>query len=222
MLDFGGTIYEELGESERAVMQAVEELGVKPLFAGYSRGYGFFGFRSGGVCEASMRGLAYYLSAISSGGRVDVAFAEKLYEAMSERLASMLKPLPGALEFIRRVKGLGVKLALVSNASSHEAIVRALERDGVLELFDAIVTSVLVCVRKPDSRIFNYALALLGVKASEAVFIGDRAYEDVLGARSVGMKTIHLTRSEPPSPLADYAVSSLDEAYEVLERLTRE
>ena len=47
-----------------------------------------------------------------------------------------------------------------------------------------------VGVRKPDPRIFRRALDALGVEPENALFVGDRLYEDVLGAARAGMRTV--------------------------------
>jgi putative hydrolase of the HAD superfamily len=45
-------------------------------------------------------------------------------------------------------------------------------------------------VRKPDPRIFRRALDALGVEPENALFVGDRLYEDVRGAGELGMTTV--------------------------------
>ena len=44
--------------------------------------------------------------------------------------------------------------------------------------------------RKPHPAIFETVLARLGVDPGRAVFVGDRRYEDVRGAKEVGMTTV--------------------------------
>jgi putative hydrolase of the HAD superfamily len=57
------------------------------------------------------------------------------------------------------------------------------------ELFDPIVISGEVGLRKPDRAIYELALAQLDVPAQEAVFIDD-AEPNLLGARAVGITTV--------------------------------
>jgi putative hydrolase of the HAD superfamily len=44
--------------------------------------------------------------------------------------------------------------------------------------------------RKPDPRIFERVLEALGVAPENALFVGDRLYEDVRGAGELGMTTV--------------------------------
>jgi putative hydrolase of the HAD superfamily len=44
--------------------------------------------------------------------------------------------------------------------------------------------------RKPHEAIFAAALEPLGIEPASALFVGDRRYEDVRGAKEVGMTTV--------------------------------
>ena len=85
----------------------------------------------------------------------------------------------------------GLKLGLVSNAFDPPRLLhRDLAEAGVAERLDAAVFSSEVGTRKPHAAIFERALEELGVKADKALFVGDRLYEDVLGASRLGMRTV--------------------------------
>jgi HAD superfamily hydrolase (TIGR01509 family) len=92
------------------------------------------------------------------------------------------------LEALRRRR---LRLALVSNTASPEWLLRpVLERQGLAERVDAVVLSSEVGKRKPHPAIFERALAEVGARPEEALFVGDRVEADVLGASRVGMKTV--------------------------------
>ena len=85
----------------------------------------------------------------------------------------------------------GLRLGLVSNAFDPPWILhRDLERMGLAERLDFAVFSSEVGRRKPDPTIFETALEALGVEAGDAMFVGDRLYEDVRGAGELGMTTV--------------------------------
>ena len=84
----------------------------------------------------------------------------------------------------------GLLTGLVSNAFDPPALLhRDLAELGVAERLDAAVFSSEVGRRKPDPAIFLRALELLDVRPEEALFVGDRLYEDVRGAGELGMAT---------------------------------
>lgn len=53
-----------------------------------------------------------------------------------------------------------------------------------------LVISEGIGLRKPDLRIFQYALSLAGVEPQEAIFVGDRLDMDVGGAKAGGMRAV--------------------------------
>ena len=65
-------------------------------------------------------------------------------------------------------------------------------RDDVLALFDHVVESSRVGVRKPDRRFYELACELAGVEPGEAVFLDDLGV-NLKPARAMGMTTIKVT-----------------------------
>ena len=63
---------------------------------------------------------------------------------------------------------------------------------GVLDLFDVIVESSRVGVRKPDRRFYEIACELLEIGPDEAVFLDDLGV-NLKPARELGMTTIKVT-----------------------------
>ena len=92
------------------------------------------------------------------------------------------------------------RLAVVSNFDYTPTALDILERAGVVELFGTIVVSDEIGWRKPRRDIFDAALGRLGVRADEALFVGDRADMDVLGAQQIGMDAAWINRDAEPLP----------------------
>lgn len=85
----------------------------------------------------------------------------------------------------------GLKTGLVSNAFDPPALLhRDLEQMGLGERLDVAVFSSETGKRKPHPAIFEEALGRLGVEAGRAVFVGDRRFEDMRGAKELGMATV--------------------------------
>lgn len=91
---------------------------------------------------------------------------------------------------------------LTNNAKEFEPFWRPLL--PLDELFDDVVDSSAVGLRKPDAAIYELSLERLGVTASEAVFIDD-APGNVDGARAVGMYAVLIgtSRSDVGAALAE-------------------
>ena len=85
----------------------------------------------------------------------------------------------------------GLKLGLVSNAFDPGWLLRRdLEQMGVARRIDFAIFSSEIGKRKPHPEIFERTLEALGVAPEEALFVGDRLYEDIRGAGELGMTTV--------------------------------
>jgi putative hydrolase of the HAD superfamily len=79
----------------------------------------------------------------------------------------------------------------------HEDVFR---RDGVLDLIDGAVYSSEIDWAKPHPGAFRAAMQAVGASdPARCVFIGDRPYDDVHGAKSTGMRAILIPHSSVPS-----------------------
>ena len=116
---------------------------------------------------------------------------------------------PDALVALPRLRNSGARLVVVSNwdVSLHEV----LERVGLAEALDGTVTSAEAGARKPDAAIFERALRLAGVRASDALHVGDTVAEDVIGARSAGIEPVLLLRGGGSGPDGVRTIASLAE-----------
>jgi putative hydrolase of the HAD superfamily len=72
-------------------------------------------------------------------------------------------------------------------------------RDGVLDLIDGAVYSSEIPWTKPHPQAFRAAMAAVGVDDPAAcVFVGDRPYDDVHGAKRAGMRAVLIPHSAVP------------------------
>lgn len=92
------------------------------------------------------------------------------------------------------------RLAVVSNFDYTPTALDILQRAGVAELFGAVVVSDAVGWRKPKRVIFDEALHRLAVRPEQALFVGDRADIDVLGAQRIGMDAAWINPEGAPLP----------------------
>ena len=104
-----------------------------------------------------------------------------------------------ARETLAGLKERGLRVGLLSNThwpkAYHEHF---LERDGLAPYLDRRCYTSEMTHMKPHPEAFRHALAALGVAAAEAAYVGDRLFDDVLGAQRVGMRAIH--RPNPSVP----------------------
>ncbi len=113
------------------------------------------------------------------------------------------------------------RLGLLSNFDDSRTGREIVSDTGVGDLFETIIISANVGLRKPNPKIFERMLAALGLQPREVLFVGDTAHDDVAGSKSVGMSAAWISRHGHPLPqglpAADYIISDLAELPEVLE-----
>ena len=107
---------------------------------------------------------------------------------------------PQAAPMLRALRSRGLRIVVLSNTiwtrARHESI---FERDGVLDLIDGAVYTSEIPWTKPHPEAFRAALDAVGLDdPSRAVFVGDRPFDDIHGARSAGMRTVLIPHSDIP------------------------
>jgi len=92
----------------------------------------------------------------------------------------------------------GMRLGIISNWDKRlRTIVREMGLDAI---FDRVTISSEEGVRKPNPVIFERALAGLGVRAEEALHVGDLVEDDIAGARAAGLRGVLVDRGRFAMP----------------------
>ena len=104
---------------------------------------------------------------------------------------------PPTLESLRER---GIRIGVLSNTywprERHEEI---FARDGVSHLIDGAVFTSEIPWTKPHPEAFFAAMAAIGVTdPRRCVFVGDRPFEDIFGAKQVGMRAVLVPHSQIP------------------------
>jgi len=100
-----------------------------------------------------------------------------------------------------QLRSRGIRIGVLSNTlwprTEHDRVFR---RDGVADLIDAAVYTSEIEWTKPHPAAFHAVLdALGGIAPEDAVFVGDRPWDDIAGAKGVGMRAVLLPHSEIPA-----------------------
>lgn len=102
-----------------------------------------------------------------------------------ERMFAASHPVPAMYDATRTLRTAGLRTGLLSNSWGPGGYPRA----EFPALFDAVVISAEVGMRKPEPRIFEFAAAQLGLTPAECVFIDDFEV-NVKAATSCGMTAV--------------------------------
>lgn len=69
---------------------------------------------------------------------------------------------------------------------------------GIHPYFGLVVTSETIGYKKPDKRIFEFAMSQLDATAEDCIMIGDNLQSDILGAQSVNMDQVYFNPENKP------------------------
>jgi putative hydrolase of the HAD superfamily len=178
-----GVSLEELG---KAMGRAAEEHGDHPLFV----------LERGEITEAEFR--ARIERHLEDG--FDLARLRTLY---FERL----EPNTAMIEFVHGLRGRGVRAALLTNnVREWEPLWRA-KLPEIDELFEVVVDSAFVGLRKPDPAIFELTLERLGGVAPERCVFLDDLDVNCAAARELGMAAVRFESAEQAMRAVESALS---------------
>ena len=124
---------------------------------------------------------------------------DEVVRRMLERYRERLPLLDGAAESVRR---LAPEFSLAIASSSNRPLIEAvLDRAGIAELFDAVVSSEEVAGGKPAPDVYLEAARRLGVEPARAAAVEDSS-NGLRAAHAAGMRVIALPNTHYP-PAAD-------------------
>jgi len=108
------------------------------------------------------------------------------------------------------------KLHIITNGFEEVQHIK-LKASGLTPFFQKIITSEKVNVKKPDPKIFDYALNLVGAKPKNTIMIGDDLPVDIIGAKKTGIHQIYFNPNKKEhNEKIDFEISSLLEIKEIL------
>ena len=156
------------------------------------------------AAEMELWGLA---NSAQQSATLDAVFARAGIAASAEFVSSYYAAWdphtltdPDAAPLLAELRRRGIKVGVLSNTMwprrVHEQI---FVRDEILELIDgAVYTSEIPWV-KPHPEAFRAVMRAIGMTdPADCVFVGDRPYDDVHGAKSMGMRAVLVPNSDVP------------------------
>jgi putative hydrolase of the HAD superfamily len=183
--DEAGVSLEELG---KAMQRASDAYGEHPLFA----------LERGEIPEAEFaRRLAEQLDDSFDLGRLRQLYFDKL------------DPNPPMIAYVSELRGRGLRTALLTNnVREWEPLWRA-KLPELEDIFEVVVDSAFVGMRKPEARIYELTLERLGdgLRAEECVFVDDFEV-NCDAARALGMQAVRFEDAEQAIPELESALAA--------------
>jgi putative hydrolase of the HAD superfamily len=119
---------------------------------------------------------------------LEVADFHSALDLRLERMRALLVPRPDAVSTLQRLRQRGLRLGMISNASSE--LSGLWTESAFAPLFDAALFSADEGMMKPDRRLYERMAELLDVAPADTLFVGDGAYRELQGAEAVGMTAV--------------------------------
>jgi putative hydrolase of the HAD superfamily len=121
---------------------------------------------------------------VSPGDGVIARAAEVRLDAVRR----WMQPRPDAVATLTRLRGLGLKLGMMSVCSADAPLVWP--ETPFAPLFDVALFSCREGLTKPDGRFYRRACERLSVQPDQCLYVGDGACDELSGAENVGMTAV--------------------------------
>lgn len=205
LFDYGGTLDTQGCHWGKVIWHAYERLEVPVRWEQFKEAY-VYGERTLGnqpiikpedtfrkTLEIKLGLQMDYLSShqLFTENHVDTkGFEEKLLDALYTRTCEVTTESRELLSVLKK----RYPLALVSNFYGNLETV--LDEMHLRDLFDHVIESAAVGVRKPDPQIFEIALQRMGLPPADVMVVGDSMKNDIAPAQSLGCQTTWIKGEE--------------------------
>jgi HAD superfamily hydrolase (TIGR01509 family) len=198
IFDMDGVIVDSEPYSMQALIEVLREHGIDPTPEDLHRSYG----------RTIREDFAHYFRKYEVTADLDAAIVHK-HARYCQLASGLLKPFPGVMALVERLRRSGYRLGLASSGSQAK-VAFGMDALSINGIFDTIVTGDDVTFSKPDPQIYLLAARRLGVEPAACVAIED-APAGVQAAKGAGMRCIAVTNSVARAQLlrADLIVDSL-------------
>ena len=198
--DFDGTLFDSYPGMVNAFLRALKKYEIE---AEYDEVLKLF-------LNSEKTAVQYYQNQFLLGEELTEVYQD---EKSHIDLSNML-PFPYAKEVCQRIKEAGRYNYILTHRG--RTTYDILRKNGMVELFTEIVTKDNQFARKPDPEAIYYLLDKYQIHPKEAMIVGDREIEILLGQKAKVKTCFYESGNREPELQADYRVKSLEEVLTIL------
>ena len=175
-------------------------------------------FHKGGYHELN---LLRVFEKMLENRQVDTSVAPSLASEFRRMSMVRLGCFRGVKTMLSDLKAAGGRVYLLSNAQSCFTV-DELHSCGLYDLFDGIVISSDIGVKKPSVEAFEIALKTFNIDKENSIYVGNDMRDDILGASRAGLRTLYIHTAQSGSypeldiPSPTYTVKNHREMKECL------
>jgi putative hydrolase of the HAD superfamily len=140
------------------------------------------------ITHEELRRCRFRDTLVNLGVDADETFGLQLNEAFLELLPQKSHLIEGAIEILDFFAP-NYELHILSNGWQHVQA-RKISSSNIAHYFKEVITIERAEARKPDKKIFDYAIQVTNARLSESIMIGDNFEADILGAINAQMDSV--------------------------------
>lgn len=153
-------------------------------------------YREGKITKNELRFQRLKITFDRLGYTISNELIDVLSDQYIEYLSSYNHLFPNTTEVLDYLKP-NYKLHIITNGFQ-EIQYKKLHSSNIHNYFEHIINSEMAGVKKPNPIIFRLALEKAKVLPQKSLMIGDSLEADILGAKSVGLHTLHFNANNEP------------------------
>lgn len=220
-IDLDDTIWDFRANSKLSLRQIYDEFSLERVFTGYEQFQSLYMTANHELWEAYhhnrvtkdfliVERFARPFRQVGSALSDDLEFIMSINHRYLDVLAQQKTLVPGAIDLLDYLTAKEYPLYILSNGFA-EVQARKLQSGGIDRYFKRLILSDEIGITKPDRRLFDYALQVVGADAADTVIVGDNYDADILGAMNAGWRAIYFNRDNlpVPGPQPHYMVTEL-------------
>ncbi|MDL5513656.1 YjjG family noncanonical pyrimidine nucleotidase [Arenibacter sp. M-2] len=166
-------------------------------------------YREGKITKNELRFQRLKITFDTLGYSISNELIHILSDQYIEHLSSYNHLFPNTTEVLDYLKP-NYKLHIITNGFE-EIQHKKLRSANIHNYFEHIINSEMAGVKKPDPIIFKLALEMANVLPQNSLMIGDSLEADILGAKSVGLHTLHFNANNEPKHEYCHMIHDLSE-----------
>ncbi|MCM4170416.1 noncanonical pyrimidine nucleotidase, YjjG family [Arenibacter sp. TNZ] len=166
-------------------------------------------YREGKISKDELRFERLKVTFDTIGLSISNELIHVLSDQYIENLSTFNHLFPNTVEVLDYLKP-NYKLHIITNGFQ-EIQDKKLQSSNIHNYFDHIINSEMAGVKKPNPKIFELALSKANTLPNKSLMIGDNLEADILGARAVGLHTLHFNANNEPEHEYCDMISDLSE-----------
>jgi putative hydrolase of the HAD superfamily len=166
-------------------------------------------YREGKISKSELRFQRLKITFDTLGYTIPNALILILSDQYIEHLSSYNHLFPYTTEILDYLRP-NYRLHIITNGFQ-EIQHKKLHSSKIHNYFDHVINSEMAGVKKPDPLIFRLALEKAKVLPQKSMMIGDSLEADILGAKAVGLHTLHFNANNEPKHEYCHMINDLSE-----------